>query len=127
MRTKKYKTARGISGVGLVATDQIKAGEKIIEYHGPLLTHDEADEKGGRYLFAVNSRWVIDGSGRDNLARYINHACRPNAEAYTVGRRIFVYAKKHISPGEEITCHYGHTYFEDFIQPWGCKCPSCRE
>ena len=122
----KYKVKKGMSGLGLFALDQIKKEEKIIEYTGPLLSNQEADEKGGRYLFRVNSRWTIDGSGRENLARYINHACRPNAEALTVGKKVIVYAKKKIKLGEEISIHYGRSYFKDFIKPHGCRCPHCQ-
>ena len=34
-------------------------------------------------------------------------------------------AIKSIKPGEEITYHYGRNYFDTFIKPVGCKCPSC--
>ena len=40
---------------------------------------DDAIEN--KYLFELNNRWTIDGSVRKNVARYINHACKPNAES----------------------------------------------
>jgi uncharacterized protein len=79
-----------------------------------------------RYLFEINSRWTIDGSPRWNTARYINHSCRPNAEATVSQGRIRIKAIKRIRPGDEITYNYGRNYFDTFIKPAGCKCLSCR-
>src|SRR6266496_3722076 len=72
-----------------------------------------------RYLFEVNTRWTIDGSNRRNRARYINHSCRPNAEAYFVKHVIKIRAIKNIKPGDEITYHYGRDYFDSFIKALG--------
>ena len=51
-----------------------------------------------------------------NLARYINHACRPNAEVYFVKHVIKIRAIKNIKPGDEITYHYGRNYVDAFIK-----------
>jgi uncharacterized protein len=121
----RFRLARSNSGLGLFARVHLRAGLRLIEYTGERITSEEADRRGGRYLFHVNGTQAIDAKGRDNLARYINHACRPNAEARVVGRRIFIYAKRAIEPGEEITYHYGPVYFRTFIKPAGCRCPTC--
>ncbi len=80
---KPYRVGRSRTGLGLFATKPIKKGSKIIRYFGPLLDSkkkkDDAIEN--KYLFELNNRWTIDGSVRKNVARYINHACRPNAES----------------------------------------------
>jgi SET domain-containing protein len=70
----------------------------------------------------VNSRWTNDGSPRWNTARYINHSCRPNAEAFESRGKIRIKAKRRIKAGDEITYNYGRDYFETFIEPIGCKC-----
>ena len=101
------------------------AGARVIEYTGDRISGEEADRRGGRYLFQVDAGHVIDASGREHLARYINHACRPNCEAQVVGRRIYIHAKRAIRPGEELTCHYGSVYFRAFIEPVGCRCATC--
>jgi len=74
----------------------------------------------------VNTKWSIDGSPRSNLARYINHSCRPNAEAFVTNRRrVWIWSRRRIKPGEEITYDYGKEYFEGIIEPIGCRCSKC--
>ncbi|WP_244622697.1 SET domain-containing protein [Microvirga brassicacearum] len=122
-----YRVGRSRTGLGLFATRLIEKGEFIVEYDGPRLTNDEVEERRNtRYLFTVNSRWTVDGSPRWNLARYINHCCRPNAEAVITRGRIRIKARKRIRPGDEIAYHYGKSYFDAFIAPKGCKCPKCE-
>ncbi len=124
---RPYAVRRSLSGgLGLFSTRAIPRGQIIIEYIGPLLTNAQADEKGGRYLFCVNSRWTIDGSARSNTARYANHSCRPNCEAVITGKRVFLKAIKTIPPDTEICHNYGREYFDAFIKPNGCRCRACR-
>lgn len=127
MSQGKYKCSvkRSGTGLGLFASGPIPAGKKIIEYIGPVLTAEESDERGGKYLMSIDEKYVIDGSPRGNTARYINHSCRPNAKAYTTGVRVWIWSLRAIKPGEEITYNYGRTYFERFIKPKGCKCIEC--
>src|SRR5690606_30869605 len=111
----------------LFAIDEIGKGTFIVEYTGPRLTNEEADRRRhSRYLFELNSRWTIDGAPRSNLGRYINHSCRPNAEAYITGGRIKIRARKRILADEEITYNYGKAHFNEFIKPKGCLCTACR-
>ena len=112
-------------GLGLFANTTFSKGELVIEYTGALISNADADRKGGRYLFQVNSRWTVDGTGRENLSRYINHSCDPNCIAYTRGKRILIYARRTIAPGEELSYDYGKEYFDAFIRPRGCACPVC--
>jgi SET domain-containing protein len=76
-----------------------------------------------RYLFQMTAKTCIDGNCSANVARFINHACRPNAEA-VAGRRINIYARKIIRPEEEIFIDYGREYVDLFLNP--CRCPTCR-
>ena len=75
----------------------------------------------------MNARWTIDGSTRSNVARYINHSCRPNADPMIRDRRIRIKAIKNIEPGDEITYDYGKDHFNAYIKPHGCRCDKCRE
>src|SRR5437763_11798782 len=127
---KPYRVGRSPTGLGLFATKTIKKGTRIIRYFGPLLDSkkkkDDAIEN--KYLFELNNRWTIDGSVRENVARYINHACRPNAESDVKPRKrkVFIRAIKNIEPGDEINHDYGTDYFKAYPKPIGCKCPSCE-
>lgn len=123
----KVAKKRSSAGLGLFAEEVIQKGQLIIEYTGERISDEEADRRGGQYLFVVTDSLVIDGKGRENIARYINHACKPNAEAEhdEDEDRIYIRAKKNIKAGEEITYHYGKDFFNRIIKPKGCKCRSC--
>ena len=120
-----FSVKRGSAGLGLFANVAFKKGDFIIEYTGEVISNDEADRRANRYIFEISARRSIDGSRRENLARYINHACRPNCEAEIDRGRVMIYAKRNIKEGEELNYHYGKAYFDDFIKPVGCKCASC--
>jgi uncharacterized protein len=128
---KPYRVGRSRTGLGLFATKPIKKGTRIIRYFGPLLDCDkeEDDAVENKYLFQLTNRWTIDGSVRENVARYINHGCRPNAESDVKPRKrkVFIRAIKNIKPGEEINYDYGTEYFKEFIKPIGCKCAACEK
>lgn len=127
---KPYRIGRSKTGLGLFATRPIKKGTKIIRYIGPMLDcnkkKDDAVEN--KYLFQISKRWTVDGSVRKNIARYINHACKPNAESdvSVKKRKIIIRAIKNIEPGEEINYDYGTDYFKEYLKPIGCKCDSCE-
>jgi len=126
-RKKKLAVKRSQSGgLGLFTNWNIKKGDFIIEYTGEKISSDEADRRGGRYLFTINSKWVIDAKNHKHRARYINHSCRPNCEVINEGGELNVYAKKDIKPGDELSYYYGRGYFEDFIKPVGCRCGWCQ-
>jgi SET domain-containing protein len=125
-RKPQFKLAvrKGISGLGLFALEDIPRGRFIIEYFGPLIDDDEADRRGGRYIFDLGNGWNIDGSVRANIARYANFSCKPNAEAWQEGRRITLWSRRRIKAGEEIFFDYGDDYTEWFIKRHGCRCPA---
>jgi uncharacterized protein len=125
--SRHLRVGRAKAGLGLFACVPIKKGQFIIRYSGKKIPTKITDDLDTRYLFEINERWTIDGSNRRNRARYINHACRPNAEVYFVKHVIKVRAIKNIKPGDEITYHYGRNYFEAFIKDAGCKCMACRK
>jgi uncharacterized protein len=128
---KPYRVGRSRTGLGLFATKKIKKGTKILRYFGPLLDSkkkkDDAIEN--KYLFELNNRWTIDGSVRENIARYINHACKSNAESDVRPRKrkVFIRAIRNIEPGEEINYDYGTDYFKAYLKPIGCKCDACEK
>jgi len=116
-----------LAGLGLFAAENVSEGDFVIEYTGEKITHAQANERRGKYLFTLNSRYVIDGRGRKNLARYINHSCEPNCEVIIEGSEINVYAVRSVKPGEELTYDYGQEYFKEYIEPRGCRCAHCAK
>ena len=129
--SKPYRIGRSRTGLGLFATKPIKKGAKIVRYFGPLLDSKNEKHDGieNKYLFELNNRWTIDGSVRKNIARYINHACKPNSESdvNVRKRRVVIRAIKKIEPGEEINYDYGTDYFKAYLKPIGCKCDACEK
>jgi SET domain-containing protein len=126
-QTGKIVVKKSEAGLGLFAKVDIKKGSRVIEYTGEIISEAEANRRGGKYLFELNDKKTIDGKGRINTARYINHSCKPNCypELNSSESRVFIFAKKNIKAGEEITYDYGKAYFDNFIEPQGCKCLAC--
>jgi uncharacterized protein len=130
LANKPYRIGRSKTGLGLFATQPIKKGTKIIRYFGPLLDskNEKHDAIENKYLFQISKRWTVDGSIRKNVARYINHSCKPNAESdVNPGKKkIIIRSIKKIEPGEEINYDYGTEYFKEYLKPIGCKCDACE-
>ncbi|MCZ7658352.1 MAG: SET domain-containing protein [Xanthobacteraceae bacterium] len=125
--SRPYRVGRSRTGLGLFATAPIRKGKFIVEYTGRKLPNKIADELNNKYLFEINSRWTVDGSTRRNVARYINHSCRPNAESDVIGHKVIIRAIRNIPEGAEITYDYGKDYFTTFLKPIGCRCAACVE
>lgn len=130
MPKKMLRVGRSKTGLGLFAVAEIAKGSIITEYRGRRISNKLAESRekhGARYMFELNSKWTVDGSPRWNLARYANHACRPNAEADIVRGKILLRAIKRIRPDDEITYDYGKEYFDLFFRPASCLCAHCSE
>lgn len=121
------RVKRSAAGLGLFTDEPIDKGDFVIEYHGEVISREEADRRGGKYLFEISSRRTVDGSSRANIARYINHSCKPNCEVEVCRGKICIFAKRRIKKGEELTYDYGEEYFNAYIKPSGCKCAGCQE
>ncbi|HLK35875.1 MAG TPA: SET domain-containing protein-lysine N-methyltransferase [Polyangiaceae bacterium] len=131
-----------IQGRGIFSTRDIAAGERIIEYTGARLSHEEAEElcpddegasRHHTFLFAVDDRLVIDGSQGGNDARLINHSCDPNCEVIVARRRIYIHALRDIPGGNELTYDYWYSTDESYtiedlrrIYPCRCGAGKCR-
>ena len=120
----------GISGWGVYAAQAIEEDARIVEYKGELVSQAEAWRRERRYLprkriwiFTINTRWARDAAVGGNVARYINHACRPNCYVDIVGHTIWIVASRAIRKGEELT----YDYNTDGIAGILCRCrPRCR-
>ena len=119
------------TGKGLFAAEFIPKGTPIIEYTGLSLDMCCVEElSDDRFNFdkdqeeyivkTYSGKLSIDAglSNADNVAKYINHGCNPNAKYYTIDLAendknqnepvevVFVYPIRNISKGEEIrTCY----------------------
>jgi uncharacterized protein len=125
MSQHSFAVKRTAIGLGLFALEAISADKRMIEYIGSVLTYEEANKRGGKYLVKLDEKYIVDGSSRSNIARYINHSCRPNARVYTTGVRVWIWSLRTIKAGEEITINYGKEYIDEHIKPKGCKCRVC--
>ena len=123
-----------VHGRGVFATRRIEKGERIMEYLGERISHDEADRRyetkaendSHTFLFIVDSRTVIDAGVDGNDARFFNHSCDPNCESVVEKRRVFIEAVRSIEPGEEMTYDY-QIYREEgdpenIDEVFACRC-----
>ena len=143
---RRYVARRSpIHGNGVFATAPIRKGEEILEYKGTLMTHAEADdmygdggETGHTFLFTLNDAYIIDANRKGNTARWINHSCAPNCQAWIVEHasgdprrdRIMIESRRDIRAGEELTYDYGITLQERQTEKlkrlWACRCGARR-
>jgi SET domain-containing protein len=117
----KLKVKRSRTGLGLFAEEDISKEKCILEYFGRVLTEREQYTCRSKYLFEINSKVTIDGSDKKNIARYINHSCKPNCEARIYKDKAFIFSIKNIKEGEELFYDYGEEYFDEHIKKHGCK------
>lgn len=125
-----------IHGSGVFAARDIVAGEKIVEYRGEKITKAEAEQRGlarearkdgaGRvYIFELNQRYDLDGDIPDNPAKFINHSCEENCEAVLERGKVWIYSKREIRAGEELTYDYGYALEHFLDHPCRCGSPRC--
>uniref|UniRef100_A0A453JN44 [histone H3]-lysine(4) N-trimethyltransferase n=1 Tax=Aegilops tauschii subsp. strangulata TaxID=200361 RepID=A0A453JN44_AEGTS len=136
-RKKRLRFQRSkIHEWGLVALESIDAEDFVIEYVGELIRRPVSDireaqyEKSGigsSYLFRLDDDYVVDATKRGGLARFINHSCEPNCYTKIITveghKKIFIYSKRRIYAGEELTYNYKFPLEEKKIP---CHCGSQR-
>jgi hypothetical protein len=129
-----------VHGLGVFAAKRIAKGDRIIEYVGERVSHDEADRRyeekdandSHTFLFIVDSKTVIDAGVDGNDARFFNHSCDPNCESTVAKRRVYIEALRDIEPGTELTYDYQiHREDDDpenIDEVFACRCgfPQCR-
>lgn len=127
-----------IHGRGLFAEIDIPRGSKVIEYIGDKITKKESNLRhvrqmkkalkkgvGQVYIFNLNSRFDLDGNVTANIARLINHSCDPNCEAVQQGNRIWLYARRKITAGTELSFNYGFDVEHFNEHPCRCGTENC--
>ena len=118
-----------VHGFGVFALEPITKNTRIIDYAGELIRNNRSEARETRYLadgciwvFRVNRSWSRDAGVGGNIARFINHACKPNCWFEVVDTTIWIRAARTIRKGEELTYDYA-TLGERTIP---CRCrPGC--
>jgi uncharacterized protein len=117
-----------IHAAGVYTTSDIKAGTLVLEYTGPIVSKERADElyedKPFTYLFGLEDGRIIDGHG---MAAFVNHGCDPNCETDEIDGKVWIIALRDIRAGEELT--YDYCLFDgDEDDPANCSCgaKNCR-
>ncbi|CAN5909432.1 hypothetical protein BH11MYX4_BH11MYX4_66180 [soil metagenome] len=123
-----------VHGTGVFATRKIAKGEKIIEYAGERISHEEADlrhadkadDDNHTFLFTIDAKTVIDAGVDGNDSRFINHSCDPNCEVVIVDGLPIVEAIRAILDGEELAYDYNLTRAPEdppeIDQIFACRC-----
>ncbi|KAG6625958.1 histone-lysine N-methyltransferase ASHH1 isoform X1 [Carya illinoinensis] len=135
-RTRLFKTQG--RGWGLLADEDIMAGQFIIEYCGEVISWKEAKQRSQAYeiqglkdafIISLNASESIDATKKGSLARFINHSCQPNCETrkWTVlGEvRVGIFAKEDISKGTELGYDYNFEWYGGAKVRCLCGAASC--
>lgn len=119
-----------ISGWGVYACEPITKNSRIVHYAGEKITHRQSwprEERqvaaGHIWCFKVNNRWVRDAEVGGNVARFLNHSCKPNCYVHIIGDIIWIRAGRNIRKGEELT--YDYWTGGDAGIPCRCR-PGCK-
>jgi len=119
-----------IAGWGVFATESIPKNKRIVSYTGEKISNKESLKRERKYIqkghiwcFKLTNRTVIDAGVGGNIARFINHSCKPNCYIEIKDGVIWVRAAKTIKKGAELNYDY-NTDGEGLIP---CKCrPGCK-
>ncbi|OMO81368.1 hypothetical protein CCACVL1_12443 [Corchorus capsularis] len=135
-RTTLFKTEG--RGWGLLAAENLKAGQFIIEYCGEVISWKEAKRRSqayenhglkDAYIISLNASESIDATKKGSLARFINHSCQPNCETrkWTVlGEiRVGIFAKQDILIGSELAYDYNFEWYGGAKVRCLCGAPNC--
>ena len=116
-----------LHGFGVFAQAPINKNTRIIDYAGELVRNSESEAREERYLadgciwtFRINRAWSRDAAVGGNIARFINHSCRPNCYIDIKNGTIWIRAARSIRRGEELTYDY-NTDGDGLIE---CRCSS---
>ena len=134
-----YVERSGIHGQGVFAKRDIPNDKRIMEYFGERISKDESYRRGTEqmekasqdkavgsvYIFDLNETWDIDGDVPENIAKFANHSCDQNCEAYDIDGRIFYVTCKPVKKGEEILIDYGYLLEHFADHPCRCGAENC--
>lgn len=132
-RLEVFKTQ--LKGWGVRALDEIPQGSFVCEYSGEVVSATEAESRSFTYLWGLAGGAAVDPSKYGNVARFINHSCRPNlckVAVYTDHAdrrypRVAFFANQTIFPGQELSIDYKYDAqnFPGQCLPCRCYAPGC--
>ncbi len=117
-----------IHDVGIFACEDIPGGAQVIEYTGKLVPRRNLAARLVRnrtYCARLDERTVIDGSEGGSGAQYINHCCEPNLRPVREEGRLYLFSKRPIAAGEELSLDYNFSKYVEIV-PCHCGSPKCR-
>nr|CAH66406.1 OSIGBa0093L02.2 [Oryza sativa] len=125
-------------GWGLLADENIMAGQFVMEYCGEVISWKEAKRRSqayenqgltDAYIIYLNADESIDATKKGSLARFINHSCQPNCETRkwnVLGEvRVGIFAKQDIPIGTELSYDYNFEWFGGAMVRCLCGAGSC--
>lgn len=123
---------------GIFARRDIPHDTRILEYVGERVTKAESQRRANIrierakktgaaavYIFDINKKFDIDGGVGGNVARLINHSCEANCEAYIMRGKVWIYSRRKIAEGEELTYNYGFDLEHWAEHPCLCGSDNC--
>eukprot|EP00516_Mucochytrium_quahogii_P009598 CAMPEP_0203781812 /NCGR_PEP_ID=MMETSP0099_2-20121227/10534_1 /ASSEMBLY_ACC=CAM_ASM_000209 /TAXON_ID=96639 /ORGANISM=" , Strain NY0313808BC1" /LENGTH=318 /DNA_ID=CAMNT_0050683021 /DNA_START=635 /DNA_END=1591 /DNA_ORIENTATION=- len=134
-REKRLRFGRSrIHAWGVFAEEPLAANDFVIEYKGELIRAVISDlrekyyaEQGiPDYMFRIDDEFICDATQKGSLARFINHSCDPNCFTSIIShqgvKKIVIYAKQAIDPGEELCYDYKFSIEDDPSLKIPCTC-----
>lgn len=135
-------------GMGVRAMEVVKRGEFVCEYAGEVISRGEAMRRTEKqqknsemnYIISVVEHFghcdekvstFVDPKFQGNIGRFLNHSCEANLKMFPVRvnstiPHLALFASRLISPGEELTFHYGSSEqnhgFNDKVLSKTCYC-----
>ena len=138
MQSRRLTVRRSaVHGRGVFVGAAVAGGDVLIDYRGEVIEWPEATRRyqeraarGHTFFFDLGDGRVIDGGTGGNEARWINHGCDPNCEAYVEDGTIVISARRDIAAGEELFLDYQLQVDRDTddLDLYTCRCgsASCR-
>lgn len=113
----------GSMGLGVFATQDIRKGEPVAEFRGPLVETESLEgipPEVQDHLYNVGvGRYIMV---REPAVR-TNHSCEPSAG---IKDDVFLVAMRDIKKGEEVTFDYSTIIADDWTLKCACGTKSCR-
>jgi uncharacterized protein len=113
---------------GVFALEDIPASRRVIEYTGKHLNLAQAFRMHAPkdiYLAGINSKLYVNGSQGGSGAEFMNHSCAPNLVARHTGGHLYLYSRRRIRTGEELTWNYRYPIKLKRV-PCRCGARRCR-